>query len=73
MIWRFLFSQKRRRCKESNWIARLVFLVLVCKKDYSLNSPARLLNVFPEPFTPSPACAEDVKVPGLRTAHGLVF
>lgn len=62
---------KRRRYKESNQVARPVFLVLVyiCR----LNSPARLLNVFPELFTPSPTCAGDRKVPGLCTTHCLVF
>lgn len=54
-------------------MARPVFLVFVYKKGYRLNSPARLLNVFPEPFTPSPTCVGDGKVPGLCTTHCLVF
>lgn len=54
-------------------MARPVFLVLVYKKGYRWNSPARLLNVFPEPFTPSPTCAGDRKVPRLCTTHCLVF
>lgn len=54
-------------------MARPVFLVFVYKTSYRLNSPARLLNVFPEPFTPSPTCVGDGKVPGLCTTHCLVF
>lgn len=54
-------------------MARPVFLVFVYKKGYRWNSPASLLNVFPEPFTPSPTCAGDRKVPRLCTTHCLVF